>query len=221
MSYLLSRQFHGRFVLQCQNTKIDFNMRLLQRLVKFLQRRKKWEVDSASKLGKQSGFTVSWKSCLNLCSLRRLKGAGCEEVYTNLFETSSVWQVFKVGVSSVPWDSLEVKKIIKVKFLWIIAATAGRFYEWVSVFLENRPRDVFCGTLSLVAVPKWFHNGFLCLCSSKRWQSVSWDNLDLINLSLKLFLNKTYFSEVLWLLPWVSFSVKDYYVFTTGFTGFE
>ena len=90
-----------------------------------------------------------------------LKGAGCEEVYTNLFETSSVWQVFKVGVSSVPWDSLEVKKIIKVKFLWIIAATAGRFYEWVSVFLEKGPRDVFRGTLTLVAVPKWFHNGFL------------------------------------------------------------
>ena len=38
----------------------------------------------------------------NLCSLRMLKGAGCEEVYTNLFETSSVWQVFKVGLSSVP-----------------------------------------------------------------------------------------------------------------------
>ena len=37
----------------------------------------------------------------NLCSLRMLKGAGCEEVYTNLFETSSAWQVFKVGVSSV------------------------------------------------------------------------------------------------------------------------
>ena len=59
----------------------------------------------------------------NLCSLRILKGAGCEEVYTNLFETSSAWQVFKVGVSSklrrfpVGRDSLEVKKIIKVKFL--------------------------------------------------------------------------------------------------------
>ena len=34
----------------------------------------------------------------NLCSLRMLNGAGCEEIYTNLFETSSVWQVFKVGV---------------------------------------------------------------------------------------------------------------------------
>ena len=32
-------------------------------------------------------------------------------------------------------DSLEGKKIIKVKFLWIIAAAAGRFYEWESVFL--------------------------------------------------------------------------------------
>ena len=38
----------------------------------------------------------------NLCSLRLLKGASCEEVYTNLFEVSSAWQVFKVGVSSKP-----------------------------------------------------------------------------------------------------------------------
>ena len=38
----------------------------------------------------------------NLFSLRMLKGAGCEEVYTNLFEISSAWQVFKVVVSSVP-----------------------------------------------------------------------------------------------------------------------
>ena len=36
----------------------------------------------------------------NLCSLRMLKGAGCEKVYTNLFEAYSAWQVFKVGVSS-------------------------------------------------------------------------------------------------------------------------
>ena len=38
----------------------------------------------------------------NLCSRRMLKGAGYEEVYANLFETSSAWQVFKVGVSSTP-----------------------------------------------------------------------------------------------------------------------
>ena len=35
----------------------------------------------------------------NLCSLRMLKGVGCVEVYTNLFETSSASQVFKVGIS--------------------------------------------------------------------------------------------------------------------------
>ena len=81
---------------------MSYFTRHLQRLVKSWHHRKKWEVDSASKLWEQSGFTVSWKYCLNLCSLRRLKGAGCEEVYTNLFETSSVWQVFKVGASSVP-----------------------------------------------------------------------------------------------------------------------
>ena len=49
----------------------------------------------------------------SLCSLRMLKGADCEEVYTNLFETFSAWQMFKVGASSrfpVGRDSLELKK---------------------------------------------------------------------------------------------------------------
>ena len=81
---------------------MSYLTRHLQRLVKSWHRRKKWEVDSASKLWEQSGFTVSWKYCLNLCSLRRLKEADCKEVYKNLFGTSSVWQVFKVGASSVP-----------------------------------------------------------------------------------------------------------------------
>ena len=40
-------------------------------------------------------------------------------------------------------DSLEVKKSIKVEFLWIIAVTAGRFYECVSVFLEKRWQSVW------------------------------------------------------------------------------
>ena len=103
--------------------------------------------------------------------------------------------VFQVCLRRFPVgrDSLEVKKIIKVKFLWITAATAGRFYEWVSVFLEKRPRDVFRGTLSLVAVPKWFHNGFLCLYLSKRWQLVSWYNLDTELNGIKDFLKKKQF----------------------------
>ena len=81
---------------------MSYFTRHLQRLVNFWQRRKKWEINSAAKLREQSGFTVCRKYFLNLCFPRRLKGAGCEEVYTHLFETSSVWQVFKVGVSSVP-----------------------------------------------------------------------------------------------------------------------
>ena len=53
----------------------------------------------------------------NLCSLRMHEGAGCQEVYTNLFETSSAW-VFQVSLRfPVGRDSLEVTKIIKVKFL--------------------------------------------------------------------------------------------------------
>ena len=48
-------------------------MRHLQRSMKFWQRRKKWVVDSDSKLQEHSGFIVSWKLWLNLCSLRWLK----------------------------------------------------------------------------------------------------------------------------------------------------
>ena len=38
---------------------MSYFTRYLQRLVKFWQRRKKWEVNSAAKLREQSGFTVS------------------------------------------------------------------------------------------------------------------------------------------------------------------
>ena len=128
-------------------------------MLKFWQRRKNWEVDFASKLRQQSGFTVSWKYCLSLCSLRRFKGAGCADVYLRLpvFGKCLKW-VFQVCLRRFPVgrDSLEVKKIIKVKFLWVTAAEAGRFYEWVSVFLEKHPRDVSRGALSMVMViPQW------------------------------------------------------------------
>ena len=52
---------------------------------------------------------------------------------------------------------------------------------------------VFCVTLSLVAVPKWFGNGFLCLYLSKRWQSVSRYNLDKELNAIKDFLKKKQF----------------------------
>ena len=48
-------------------------MRHLRRSVKFWQRRKKWVVDSDSKLQGHNGFIVPWKLWLNLCSLRWLK----------------------------------------------------------------------------------------------------------------------------------------------------
>ena len=59
-------------------------------------------------------------------------------------------------------DSLEVKKIIKIKSVWITAATAERFQEWVSVLMEKRPKDVSRATLSMVVAPNWFHDAFLC-----------------------------------------------------------
>ena len=134
---------------------MSYFTRHLQRLVKFWHHRKKLEVDSASKLQEQSGFTVSWKYCLNLCSLRRLKGASWEEVYKHLFETSSVWQVFKVGVSSVPWKVSCRKRLLRSKkdyqgqilvnyschgwtFLWVgecvLVKTPQRCFSWYLEF---------------------------------------------------------------------------------------
>ena len=42
-------------------------------LEKMWQRIKKWQVSSASRERGYNGFNVSWKLCLNLCSLRWLK----------------------------------------------------------------------------------------------------------------------------------------------------
>ena len=114
---------------------------------------------------------MSRKYCLNLCSLGRR--AGCAEVYTNLFETFSVRQVFEVGVSSVLEKVSYGKTLFRSKIdyqcqILIIAATAGRFYVWVSVFLEKRQIGVSRGTLNMLVVPKGFHNGFSCLNLSKR-----------------------------------------------------
>ena len=44
-----------------------------------------------------------------------LKEAGCEEVYTNFFGTSSAWQVFKVGISSVPYKVSGRKRLLRSK----------------------------------------------------------------------------------------------------------
>ena len=63
---------------------MSYFTRYLQRLVKFWQRRKKWEVNSAPKLREQSGFKVSRKYCLNLSCLRRLK-VGLSPSKKNLF----------------------------------------------------------------------------------------------------------------------------------------
>ena len=113
------------------------------------------------------------ENTVNLFSLRRLNGAGCEEVYTNLFETSSVWQVFKVGVSSVPWKVSYEKRLFRSKKdyqgqILVNYSCHGWTFKWESLFLEKHRRYVFRVTLSLVVVPKCFHNSFLCLYLSKR-----------------------------------------------------
>ena len=106
---------------------------------------------------------VSWKYRLNLCSLREMAVQKFPQIYLRfpLFGKCIKW-VFQVYCRRflVGRDSLKVKRIIKVKFLWVIAATAGHFNEWVNVFLEKCSRDAFRGTLNMVVAPKWFHNGF-------------------------------------------------------------
>ena len=126
---------------------MSYFTRYLQSSVKFRQRRKMWEVNSASKLREQKGFTISWNCCLNLCSLRRLRELAVQkftQIYLRfpVFGKCLKWilQVY-FRRSPVGKGSLEVKKIVKVKFLWIIVATAEGFSEWVSVFLEKRKKE--------------------------------------------------------------------------------
>ena len=78
-SYLLSpyksnlvRDISSRLRILESSLRSSF-MRLVLGVMKFWQRRKKWEVDSISRLQEHSGLIVSWKLCLNLCSLRWLK----------------------------------------------------------------------------------------------------------------------------------------------------
>ena len=78
---------------------MSYFTRYLHRLVKFWQRRKSEKLilllNCESKADLQCPENTVFK---NLYCLGMLKGAGCEEVYTNLFETSSAWKVFRVGV---------------------------------------------------------------------------------------------------------------------------
>ena len=74
-SYLLSpcksnsvRDISSRLKILEPSLRSSF-MRLFLGVMKSLQRRKKWEVDSIFRLQKHSGLIVSWKLCLNLCSL--------------------------------------------------------------------------------------------------------------------------------------------------------
>ena len=79
---------------------------------------------------------------------------------------------------------------------------SGWVYSW-----KNAQGMFFRGTLSLVAVPKRFHNDFLCLYSSKRWQLVSWYNLDKELKGIKDFLKKKQ-SFLYWI--WHRYQTKTY-----------
>ena len=130
-----------------------------QGLVKFWQRRKKWKVDSTSKLREQSGFTVSWKYCLNLCSLKRLKGLAAKkftQIYLRLpvFGKCLRW-VFQVCFRRFPVgrDSVETKKIIKVKF-FVSCSWHGWTFLWVGeCVLGKTPKGCFSWDLEFGCDP--------------------------------------------------------------------
>ena len=81
---------------------MNYSTRRLQRLVKFWQRRKSEKLilllNCQSRVDLQCPENSVFKGGL----LRRGYLRLCEEVISNLFETSSAWQVFKVSVSSNP-----------------------------------------------------------------------------------------------------------------------
>ena len=59
---------------------------------------------------------------------KKAQEAGCEEVYTNLFETSSVQQVFEVGVSCVSQKAVSecaLEKTPKGWFSWCLEFGCG------------------------------------------------------------------------------------------------
>ena len=92
--HLPSIQFDRRFLILCQNTRIDFNESFHEIFTKI------GEVLAAQEKSKKLILLLNCERRVvlqcpenivfkNLCSIRMLKGAGCEEIYTNLFETSS------------------------------------------------------------------------------------------------------------------------------------
>ena len=110
-------------------------------------------------------------------------------------------------------DSLKVKKIIKVKFLWIKlprldVSMSGRMCSWKN-------------TQGIFFVVPWvclrsLSASTMAFCVYIRQSN---DNefreikLRLVKFDLEtLLFNKAHFCEVLYLLQWVSFSGKDYYV---------
>ena len=80
---------------------MSYYTRYLQRLLKFGSAEKSGKLilllNCESRVYSQCPENTVFK---NLFSLRMLKGVGSEDVFTNLFETSSAWQVFKMSVSS-------------------------------------------------------------------------------------------------------------------------
>ena len=100
-------QFDERFLYSAkirESILRSYFRRYLQRLVKFWKRKKKSQklillLNCESGVDLQCPENTVFK---NLSSVRMLIGAGCEEVYTNLFETSNAWRLFKVGASSKP-----------------------------------------------------------------------------------------------------------------------
>ena len=120
-----------------------------------------------------------------------LKGVGCPEVYTNLFKTSGVWQVFKVGVPNVPYKLFCRKGLLTSKRdyqgqILVNYSCHGCTFVWVGeCVLGKMPKGCFswylefgCGSK---VIPQWLFMFIIVktmttsfVISSECWKTTSW-----------------------------------------------
>ena len=93
--------------------------------------RKKWVVDSTSKLQEHNGFKQSWKLCLNLCSLRWL--CPSLSLVSNLIPNGS-WILnieFWIGPSIFNKEFLKIKNDFAFLVPFNYSTWKERVFKWI------------------------------------------------------------------------------------------
>ena len=117
---------------------------------------KKSEVDSASKLREQSGFTVSWKYCSNLSSLKRLKVAPWEKI-CNFAKKMKNLQI--VGFRA-KFYALSVAKSV-FSYLLYIFSNKALFTDWCTFIFPSNCHRYHISPLSYRILRPIYHFGVI------------------------------------------------------------